>query len=113
MDRAEAAHPRPYHGSSEMKAVVFEQPGQVEVTRVADPTPGASDAILQVEACGICGPDLHLLEGDISSARYPVVRGHAFCGEVVAVGRGVATGRVGDFVARDPNPLHGSCRFCR
>jgi len=86
-----------------MKAVVFEKPGQIEVTRVDDPIPGASDAILKVEACGICGTDLHLLQGDISSARYPVVPGHEFCGEVVAVGRGVANIKVGDFVAVDPN----------
>jgi len=76
-----------------MRAVVFEKPGQIEVTKVDDPTPGASDAILKVEACGICGTDLHLLNGDISSARYPVVPGHEFCGEVVAVGPGVTNVR--------------------
>ena len=96
-----------------MKAVVFEKPGQIEVTRVDDPIPGASDAILKIEACGICGTDLHLLQGDISSARYPVVPGHEFCGEVVAVGRGVTNVRVGDFVAVDPNLPDGTCRFCR
>ena len=96
-----------------MKAVVFEKPGHVDVTRLADPSPGASDAILKVEACGICGTDLHLLQGDMSSATYPVVPGHEFCGEVVAVGRGVANVRVGDFVAVDPNLPDGTCRFCR
>ena len=96
-----------------MKAVVFEKPGQIEVTRIDDPTPGASDAILKVEACGICGTDLHLLQGDISSAHYPVVPGHEFCGEVVAVGRDVSTLRLGDFVAVDPNLPDGTCRFCR
>jgi len=96
-----------------MKAVVFQKPGQIEVTRVDDPTPGASDAILKVEACGICGTDLHLLQGDISSAHYPVVPGHEFCGEVLAVGRAVANIKVGDFVAVDPNLPDGTCRFCR
>ena len=96
-----------------MRAVVFEKRGQIEVTKVDDPTPGASDAILKVEACGICGTDLHLLNGDISSARYPVVPGHEFCGEVVAVGPGVTNVRVGDFVAVDPNLPDGVCRFCR
>ena len=96
-----------------MKAVVFENPGQINVTQVADPTPEASDAILKVEASGICGTDLHLLQGDISSARYPVIPGHEFCGEVVAVGRGVTNLRVGDFVAADPNLPDGTCRFCR
>ncbi len=96
-----------------MKAVVFEKPGQIEVTRIDDPAPEAADAILKVEACGICGTDLHLLQGDISSAHYPVVPGHEFCGEVVAVGRSVSNVRVGDFVAVDPNLPDGTCRFCR
>src|SRR3989442_6662387 len=96
-----------------MKAVVFEQPGQITLTSLADPTPGTSDVILKVEASGICGTDLHLLNGDISSAHYPVVPGHEFCGEVVAVGRGVTNVRVGDFVAVDPNLPDGTCRFCR
>ena len=63
-----------------MKAVVFERPGQITLTSLADPTPGSSDVILKVEASGICGTDLHLLNGDISSAHYPVVPGHEFCG---------------------------------
>src|SRR5206468_3308729 len=97
--RAEATDSRPDHGSSEMKAVVFERPGQITLTSLADPTPGSSDVILKVEASGICGTDLHLLNGDISSAHYPVVPGHEFCGEVVAVGRDVQNVRVADFVA--------------
>jgi 2-desacetyl-2-hydroxyethyl bacteriochlorophyllide A dehydrogenase len=96
-----------------VKAVVFEGPGRIEVKRLDDPSPEPSGAILQVEACGICGTDLHLLQGDISQARYPVVPGHEFCGEVVAVGRGVSNLRVGDFVAVDPNLPDGTCQFCR
>lgn len=96
-----------------MRAVVFEKPGDIEVTTITDPAPGASDAILKVEACGICGTDVHLLNGDISSAHYPVIPGHEFCGEVVAVGREVKNVKVGDFVAVDPNLPDGTCRFCR
>src|SRR5436309_12721594 len=96
-----------------MKAVVFERPRQITLTSLADPTPGSSDVILKVEASGICGTDLHLLNGDISSAHYPVVPGHEFCGEVVAVGRDVQNVRVADFVAVDPNLPDGTCHFCR
>lgn len=96
-----------------MKAVVFERPGQIAVTQLTDPTPGASDVMLRVEACGICGTDLHLLEGDVSQARYPVVPGHEFCGEVVAAGLGVSNVRVGDVVAVDPNLPDGTCQYCR
>jgi len=96
-----------------MKAVVIEEPHRLVVTRLDDPAPEPMGAVLSVEASGICGTDLHLLEGDISSARYPVVPGHEFCGEVVAVGRSVTKVRVGDFVAVDPNLPCGHCPFCR
>jgi 2-desacetyl-2-hydroxyethyl bacteriochlorophyllide A dehydrogenase len=96
-----------------MKAVVFEEPGRIAVTQLPDPKPEETDAILRVEACGICGTDLHLLQGDISQATYPVVPGHEFCGEVVAVGDRVTNLRVGDFVAVDPNLPDGTCVFCR
>jgi len=96
-----------------VKAVVIEKPHQFGVARVDDPTPGPSETILAVEACGICGTDIHMLEGDFAIARYPIVPGHEFCGEVVAVGSQVTNVREGDFVAADPNLLCGYCRFCR
>lgn len=96
-----------------MRAVVFERPGRITVTELPDPTPGPGDAILRVEANGICGTDLHLLQGDVSQARYPVVPGHEFCGEVISVGREVTNIKVGDFVAVDPNLPDGTCQFCR
>lgn len=96
-----------------MKAIVFERPGQLSLRQLSDPTPGPSDVILRVEACGICGTDLHLLQGDVAQARYPVVPGHEFCGEVVAAGPAVTNVRVGDFVAVDPNLPDGTCQVCR
>lgn len=54
-----------------------------------------------------------MLEGDFALARYPIVPGHEFCGEVVAVGSQVINVREGDFVAVDPNLPCGHCRFCR
>jgi 2-desacetyl-2-hydroxyethyl bacteriochlorophyllide A dehydrogenase len=96
-----------------VKAVVIEKPEQFGIARVADPTPAPSEAIVAVEACGICGTDVHMLEGDFALARYPIVPGHEFCGEVVAVGSQVINVREGDFVAVDPNLPCGHCRFCR
>ena len=96
-----------------MKAVLIETPRQVDVVRLDDPTPGPHDAIVQVEACGICGTDIHVLEGDFAPTRYPIVPGHEFSGEVVAVGAEVHDVRVGDFVAVDPSLFCGSCFFCR
>jgi 2-desacetyl-2-hydroxyethyl bacteriochlorophyllide A dehydrogenase len=96
-----------------VKAVVIETPRHVGVVRLDDPTPGPGDAIVQVEACGICGTDIHVLEGDFAPTRYPIVPGHEFCGEVVAAGAGVQDLKVGDFVAVDPSLFCGRCYFCR
>ena len=96
-----------------MRAVVVEQPGKVGVQQVDDPTPGPREVVVKVDACGVCGTDVHLLEGDSPLASYPLVPGHEFCGEVVEVGAGVEHLKVGDFVAVDPNLPCGRCRFCQ
>jgi 2-desacetyl-2-hydroxyethyl bacteriochlorophyllide A dehydrogenase len=111
-----------------VNAAVVERPGKVAVERVDDPAPGPREVLVRVDACGICGTDLHLLDGESPLARYPLIPGHEFSGEVVAVGReverlrvgdaGAAGGevehlRVGDVVAVDPNLPCGMCRFCR
>ena len=96
-----------------MKAVVIEQPNQVTVKQVPDPTPNPGHIVIRVEACGICGTDIHVIRGEFEPTRYPIVPGHEFCGEVVALGAGVGNLRVGDFVAGDPSLFDGTCRQCR
>ena len=96
-----------------MKAVVIEKPNSMSVTRMEDPTPGAGEAVIKVEACGICGTDIHVLHGEFAPTRYPIVPGHEFCGEVVAVAKDVRNVKVGDFVAVDPSLFCGHCRQCR
>ncbi len=96
-----------------MKAVVIEQPNSVSVEKIADPTPAEGQVVMKVEACGICGTDIHVIRGEFAPTRYPIVPGHEFCGEVVAVGSGVSNLRVGDFVAADPSLFDGTCRQCR
>jgi 2-desacetyl-2-hydroxyethyl bacteriochlorophyllide A dehydrogenase len=96
-----------------MKAVVIEKPEQVSVTKVEDPTPAPAQALIKVEACGICGTDIHVIRGEFAPTRYPIIPGHEFCGEVVAIGKEVRNLRVGDFVAVDPSLFDGTCRQCR
>jgi len=96
-----------------VNAVVVERPGKVSVQQVDDPAPGPQEVLVQVEACGICGTDLHILDGELPVVRYPVVPGHEFCGQVVEVGGQVEHLRVGDFVAVDPNLPCRKCRFCQ
>jgi len=96
-----------------MRAVVIEKPNSVSVSRIDDPAPNAGEAIIKVEACGICGTDIHVLHGEFAPTRYPIVPGHEFCGEVVAVAKDVRNVKVGDFVAVDPSLFCGHCRQCR
>jgi 2-desacetyl-2-hydroxyethyl bacteriochlorophyllide A dehydrogenase len=96
-----------------MKAVVIEEPNRMVVSRIEDPTPATGEAVIKVEACGICGTDIHVLRGEFAPTRYPIVPGHEFCGEVVAVAKDVQNVKVGDFVAVDPSLFCGKCRQCR
>ena len=96
-----------------MKAVVIEKPNQVSVKEVEDPVPKATEAVVKVEACGICGTDIHVMRGEFAPTRYPIVPGHEFSGEVVAIGSDVSNLKVGDVVAVDPSLYCGHCRQCR
>ncbi len=96
-----------------MKAVVIDAPNDLCVKRVDDPSPRTDEVVVQVEACGICGTDIHVLRGEFTPTRYPIVPGHEFCGEVVALGSDVSNVKVGDFVAVDPSLYDGTCRQCR
>ncbi len=96
-----------------MQAVVIDKPGDVDVGEVADPSPSPDEVVVAVRACGICGTDLHLADGEFSLARYPLVPGHEFAGEVVALGSNVSSLRVGAKVTADPNNYCGRCRPCR
>lgn len=96
-----------------MYAVSVERPGQICYGEVPDPQVGADEVLVAVRNCGICGTDLHIADGDLATARYPVVPGHEFAGEVVEVGSGVEDLKVGDLVAVDPSLFCGRCRPCR
>ena len=92
-----------------MRAAVLNEQKTFDIVERPDPTPGPSDLILRVEACGICGSDLK------AAAGMPVglVMGHEFCGEVVAVGHdAVGSWNVGDRVASLPLIGCGVCLAC-
>lgn len=95
-----------------MKAAVIESVGRAVVTEVPDPTPGPRDVVVEVAACGICGTDLHILQGEFAP-KLPIVPGHEFAGQVVGIGSQVTEVAVGDQVAVDPSLYCYECRFCR
>ena len=98
-----------------MKAAVFYGKEDLRVLDIERPHAGAGEVVLKVHACGICGTDMHIFDGDEGAAPTPVgtVLGHEFAGEVVEVGAGVSSVKVGDRASVDPNKLCGSCDFCR
>ncbi|MFF4590282.1 zinc-dependent alcohol dehydrogenase family protein [Streptomyces sp. NPDC001388] len=95
-----------------MKAAVIEAPGKVTVTTVPDPAPGPRQVVVDVAACGLCGTDLHILQGEFAPT-LPVVPGHEFAGEVVGLGSEVTELAIGDRVAVDPSLYCNECRYCR
>jgi 2-desacetyl-2-hydroxyethyl bacteriochlorophyllide A dehydrogenase len=97
-----------------MRAVVWQRPGQLEVTEAPDPAPGHGELVIQVGACGICGTDVHIADGDFPPTPYPIIPGHEFSGRVMALGHGVPGGwREGERVAVDPSLFCGYCPACR
>ncbi|QIS18641.1 zinc-dependent alcohol dehydrogenase family protein [Nocardia terpenica] len=95
-----------------MRALVIDEPGRFAVERVPDPAPRAGEVVVRVGAVGICGTDLHIVAGEFPPTPYPIVPGHEFAGEVVALGNGAAGVRVGDRVAVDPSLFCGRCHYC-
>ncbi|RMI32361.1 zinc-dependent alcohol dehydrogenase family protein [Nocardia stercoris] len=95
-----------------MRALVIDKPGQFSVETVPDPTPGAEEAVIRVGAVGICGTDIHIVAGEFPPTAYPIVPGHEFAGEVVAVGGQAAGVRIGDMIAVDPSLFCARCHFC-
>jgi 2-desacetyl-2-hydroxyethyl bacteriochlorophyllide A dehydrogenase len=97
-----------------MRAVVWEKPGQLAVTEVPDPSAGHGQLVVQVGACGICGTDVHIADGEFPPTPYPIIPGHEFAGRIVARGEGVpGEWRDGQRVAVDPSLFCGYCPACR
>jgi 2-desacetyl-2-hydroxyethyl bacteriochlorophyllide A dehydrogenase len=96
----------------EMKSVVITAPGRIEILDTPTPEPAAGEVLIKVAAVGICGTDLHILDGHYAPS-LPITPGHEFAGEVVAVGEGVTAVATGDWVTADPNIYCGKCAACR
>ncbi|MHB1293470.1 MAG: zinc-dependent alcohol dehydrogenase family protein [Anaerolineae bacterium] len=95
-----------------MKAAVFYGPGDLRVQQEADPHAGPGQVLVRVHACGICGTDRHIYHGEFDT-KPPVIIGHEYTGQVLAVGEDVHDIVVGSYVALDPNMPCGVCRPCQ
>jgi S-(hydroxymethyl)mycothiol dehydrogenase len=84
----------------------------VEVTTIVVPDPGPGEAVVKIQACGVCHTDLHYREGGIND-EFPFLLGHEAAGIVETVGDGVADVAPGDFVVLNWRAVCGDCRACR
>lgn len=98
-----------------MKAAVFYGKHDLKIEELKVPKPKSDEALIKVMACGICGTDVHIFNGDEGAAATPpgTVLGHEFAGIVTEVGENVKNIKIGDRVCIDPNKMCGSCRYCR
>jgi S-(hydroxymethyl)mycothiol dehydrogenase len=96
----------------EVRGVIAPGKGaQVEVTTVVVPDPGPGEALVAVQACGVCHTDLHYREGGIGED-FPYLLGHEAAGVVEAVGDDVTDVAPGDFVILNWRAVCGHCRAC-
>ncbi|NYJ75894.1 MULTISPECIES: S-(hydroxymethyl)mycothiol dehydrogenase [Allobranchiibius] len=84
----------------------------VEVVDIVVPDPGPGEALVAVQACGVCHTDLHYREGGINDD-FPFLLGHEAAGVVEAVGEGVTDVAPGDFVVLNWRAVCGQCRACK
>jgi S-(hydroxymethyl)mycothiol dehydrogenase len=97
----------------QVKAVVAREKGApVELVTINVPDPGPGEAVVQVQACGVCHTDLHYREGGIND-EFPFLLGHEAAGVVEAVGDGVTGVAPGDFVVLNWRAVCGECRACK
>ncbi|OIQ88678.1 alcohol dehydrogenase [mine drainage metagenome] len=97
-----------------MRAMILEAPGQpLQPVELPRPKCGADDVLLKVKACGVCRTDLHILDGELSEPRLPLIPGHEIVGIVAARGERVERFTIGQRLGV-PWLGHtcGHCRYC-
>jgi S-(hydroxymethyl)mycothiol dehydrogenase len=96
----------------EVKGVVALSKGApVTIETIIVPDPGPGEAVVDVQACGVCHTDLHYREGGIND-EFPFLLGHEAAGVVSAIGEGVTNVAVGDYVILNWRAVCGECRAC-
>jgi S-(hydroxymethyl)mycothiol dehydrogenase len=99
--------------ASEVQGVVAMIKGEpVSLVTIVVPDPGPGEAVVRIQACGVCHTDLHYREGGIND-EFPFLLGHEAAGVVESVGTDVTSVQPGDFVVLNWRAVCGECRSCR
>jgi propanol-preferring alcohol dehydrogenase len=98
-----------------MQAMVMEHPGQpLVLKKMPTPKPGADQVLIKVIAYGICRTDLHILDGELTHPKLPLIPGHEIIGRVVTIGDGVKSLNANDLVGVPwLGYTCGTCKFCK
>jgi len=96
-----------------MKALVLEAYKEFALRDVPIPEPGSGDVLIEVKACGICGSDVHGMDGSSGRRQPPVIMGHEAAGVIAEVGSAVTGWAVGEAVTFDSTIYCGICWHCR
>jgi len=96
-----------------MKALVLKEYKQFAIEDVPEPKIGASDVLVAVKACGICGSDVHGMDGSTGRRRPPIIMGHEAAGVIAKAGEKASGWKSGDRVTFDSTIYCGQCDFCR
>ncbi|MBV8070593.1 MAG: galactitol-1-phosphate 5-dehydrogenase [Acidobacteriaceae bacterium] len=96
-----------------MKALLLSEYGRLDTVDLPMPRPGPGDVLVRVEACGICGSDVHGYDGSSGRRIPPLVMGHEASGTVAATGPDATRFKPGDHVTFDSTVYCGQCRYCR
>ncbi|MHC4403745.1 MAG: galactitol-1-phosphate 5-dehydrogenase [Planctomycetota bacterium] len=96
-----------------MKALVLTQYNHFEIQDVPTPQIGPNDVLVAVKACGVCGSDVHGMDGSSGRRIPPIIMGHEASGVIAQVGQGATDWQVGQRVTFDSMLSCGVCPFCR
>ncbi len=98
-----------------MRAMVLQKPGKPLMDmEVPIPQPGRDQVLIKVHACGVCRTDLHVVDGELTDPKLPLIPGHEIVGSVVQIGEEVEGFRAGDRIGIPwMGSTCGECHFCR
>src|SRR3982750_2689373 len=96
-----------------MKALLLSEYNLLEIVDVPMPRPGPDEVLVRVEACGICGSDVHGYDGSSGRRIPPIIMGHEAAGTIAEVGSAVTRAKGGDRVTFDSTISCGRCDPCQ